>query len=96
MGGGIGKVLKAVSTGGLSLLAEDILTPDAPDASSAPTETPTGAIAKEGEGKTFDESEAESRRKAVRRKRLGTKALQIPLEKTSTGVATSAGTGIKV
>lgn len=81
-----------VSTLGLVDLA-----PDAPDVPAAPTtEVETGAIAGEGGGKTFDEGEEESRRKAVRKKRLGTKQLQIPLEKTTTGIATTTSTGIKV
>lgn len=92
--GGIGDmfsdVTKAISLGLIDLK------PDKPDIPEPPTEVPTGAIAGEAGGKTFSEEEEESRRKAVRKKRLGTKALQIPLEKTSTGVATPPSTGIKV
>ena len=81
----VGKVLDVVGLG--------VDTPDVPE---APTAIETGAIAAEGEGKVFTEDESENRRKAVRKKRLGTKALQIPLEKTSTGVATTTNLGIKV
>ena len=95
MGGGITDILsKVVEVGTLGLVD---LTPDEPDVPLAPpTQAETGQIAGEGTGKTFDESESESRRKAVRKKSLGTRALQIPLEKTSTGLATSTATGIKV
>lgn len=50
----------------------------------------------EGGGAEFSEEEADARRKAVRRKRLGTKALQIPLEKSTAGLAAPTSTGLKV
>ena len=94
MGGGIGKILAAVSTGGLSLIP-DLLGVDSPNVPGV-SDIATGQRAKEGTGSTFDETESDARRKSVRKNRLGTNALQIPLEKTSTGAATSTATGIKV
>ena len=89
MGGFIGDIVGK----GLDILG---LGADTPDIPAPPTAIETGAIAAEGGGEVFTEEESEGRRKAVRKKRLGTKALQIPLEKTSTGVATTTNLGIKV
>lgn len=89
MGGALGKVIG----GALDIFG---LQPDTPTTPEAPEAIETGAIAEEGGGETFTDEESENRRKAVRKKRLGTKALQIPLEKTATGAATTTNLGIKV
>jgi hypothetical protein len=64
------------------------------------------AATPEQAGQTLgDTAEADEKRKTVRKKRLGAKKLQIPLEATSgggqqttasTGVAASTGTGLQI
>jgi hypothetical protein len=97
MGGALDKVTDVI--GDVTGAVMDILgvTPETPQAPEGPTEIETGQIASNGATKTFSEEEEASRRKAVRKKRLGTKKLQIPLEKTGTsGLAAPTSTGIKV
>jgi len=94
---GIGTALGAAALGGAAgMAAESMDAPTAPGMDTSSISSGLGTVGEGSGGKTFNEDE--SKRKAISKKKLGARALQIPLQSKSTEVSSGvagdvSGTG---